>query len=214
MYNILSDFKKFLKTSIVDDKHLNFIIGIEKKLTNLLKELKASEAISETDYKKLKPRGSSFGVLYGLCKTHKKVLDKCPPLRPILSAIKTPSYNLAKFLVPLIEPITKNNFTVKNSFEFSKEICEQNPEYFMASLDVESLFINIPLKETIKICCDSPYKNQEMLCNISKNQFEKLLRAAHRNNCFLFEVTVYQQVDRVAMASPLRPSLANAFLAH
>ena len=214
MYNILSDFKKFLKTSIVDDKHLNFIIGIEKKLTNLLKELKASEAISETDYKKLKPRGSSFGVLYGLCKTHKKVLDKCPPLRPILSAIKTPSYNLAKFLVPLIEPITKNNFTVKNSFEFSKEICEQNPEYFMASLDVESLFINIPLKETIKICCDSPYKNQEMLCNISKNQFEKRLRAAHRNNCFLFEVTVYQQVDRVAMASPLRPSLANAFLAH
>ena len=214
MYNILSDSKQFVKSSVVDAKHLNFIIGTEKKLTNLVKELKTSEANSEIDYKKFKPRGSSFGVLYGLCKTHKKVLDKCPPLRPILSAIKTPSYNLAKFLVPLIEPITKNNFTVKNSFEFSKEICEQNPEYFMASLDVESLFINIPLKETIKICCDSPYKNQEMLCNISKNQFEKLLRAAHRNNCFLFEVTVYQQVDRVAMASPLRPSLANAFLAH
>ena len=214
MYNILSDSKQFVKSSVVDAKHLNFIIGTEKKLINLVKELKTSEANSEIDYKKFKPRGSSFGVLYGLCKTHKKVLDKCPPLRPILSAIKTPSYNLAKFLVPLIEPITKNNFTVKNSFEFSKEICEQNPEYFMASLDVESLFINIPLKETIKICCDSPYKNQEMLCNISKNQFEKLLRAAHRNNCFLFEVTVYQQVDRVAMASPLRPSLANAFLAH
>ena len=195
MYNILSDSKKFVKSSLVDDKHLNFIIGIEKKLTNLLKELKASEAISETNYKKLKPRGSSFGVLYGLCKTHKKVLDKCPPLRPILSAIKTPSYNLAKFLVPLIEPITKNNFTVKNSFEFSKEICEQNPEYFMASLDVESLFTNIPLEETIKICCDSLYKNQELLCNISKSQFEKLLRAALSNNYFLFDGIIYQQVD-------------------
>ena len=126
MCSILSDSKKFLKSSEVDDKHLNFIIGIEKKLTNLLKQLKASEAISEIDCKKLKPRGSSFGVLYGLCKTHKKVLDKCPPLRPILSAIKTP-YNLAKFLVPLIEPITKNNFAVKNSFEFSKEKYEQNP---------------------------------------------------------------------------------------
>ena len=113
MYNILSDSKKFVKSSVVDDKHLNFIIGIEKKLTDLLKELKASEAISETDYKKLKPRDSSFGVLYGFCKTHKKVLDKCPALRPILSAIKTPSYNLAKILVPLIKPITKNNFTVK-----------------------------------------------------------------------------------------------------
>ena len=125
MYSILLDSKKFVKSSVVDDKHLNFIIGIEKKLTNLLKQLKASEAISEIDYKKLK--GSSFGVLYGLCKTHKKVLDKCPPFRPILSAIKTPSYNLAKFSVPLIEPITKNNFAVKNSFEFSKEKYEQNP---------------------------------------------------------------------------------------
>ena len=85
MYNILSDSKKFVKSSVLDGKHLNFIIGIQKKLTSLLKELKASENISENDYKKLKPRGSSFGVLYSLCKTHKKLLDKCPPFRPILS---------------------------------------------------------------------------------------------------------------------------------
>ena len=81
----------------MDDKHLNFIIGTEKKLTDLLKELKALETISEIDYKKLKPRGSSFSVLCGLCKTHKKVINKCPPFRPILLAIKTPSYNLTKF---------------------------------------------------------------------------------------------------------------------
>ena len=91
MYSIQSDSKKFVKSSLVDDKQLNFIIGIEKKLTDLLKELRASETVSEIDYKKLKPRGSSLGVLYGLCKTHKEVLDKCPPFRPILSAIKTSS---------------------------------------------------------------------------------------------------------------------------
>ena len=38
---------------LVDDKHLNYIIGIETKLIDLLKELKASETISEIDYKKL-----------------------------------------------------------------------------------------------------------------------------------------------------------------
>ena len=98
IYNIILDSKKFMKSSAVDEKHFNFIIGIKKKLTNLLKELIASETISENDYKKLKPRGSSFNVLYGLCKTHKKVFDKCLPFRPILSAIKTLSYNLAKLL--------------------------------------------------------------------------------------------------------------------
>ena len=116
-----------MKSSVVDDKLLNFLIGIEKKLNDLLKELKASEATSTIDYKKRKPRGSSFGVLHGLCKTHEKVLDKCPLFRPILTAIKTSSYNLVKFLFLLIEPITKNNITVTNSFEFSKEICEQIP---------------------------------------------------------------------------------------
>ena len=48
----------------------------------------------------------------------------------------------------------------------------------MASLDVESLFTNIPLEETIKICCDSLSRDQELLSVINKNQFEKPLRAA------------------------------------
>ena len=104
-----------MKSSVVDDKHFIFIIGIEKRLTDLHKELKTSETISEIDYKRLKPRGSSFGALYSLCDTHKKVLDKCPPSRPILSAIKTHHYSLAKFLVPLIEPITKKKNKKKNS---------------------------------------------------------------------------------------------------
>ena len=163
MYNILSDSKKFVKTSVVDEKNFNFIIGIEKKLTNLLKQLKASETILEIDYKRLKPRGSSFDVLYGFCKTDKRALDKCPLFRPILSAIKTLCYNLAKSLLPLIELITKNNFTVKKNFQFSKEMCVKSSEYRMASLYVQCLFVNIPLEETIEICCDSFYKNQELL---------------------------------------------------
>ena len=83
----------------------------------------------------------------------------------------------------------------------------------MASLDVEFLFTNIPLDETIKICCDSLYKNQELLCNISKSQFEKILRAALSSNFFLFDGSIYQQIDGVAMGSSLGLSLAKAFLA-
>ena len=48
----------------------------------------------------------------------------------------------------------------------------------MASLDFESLSTNILFEETSKICYDSLYKNQELLSNINKNQFEKPLRTA------------------------------------
>ena len=111
MRNILSDSSKFTQVSIAEDKQMNFIVNVEKHITDLLKDLKNSKVISKTVYKSLKPRGSRFGILYGLCKVHKQLVDNCPPFRPIISAIKTPTYNPGKFLVSLLEPITTNIYT-------------------------------------------------------------------------------------------------------
>ena len=96
MRNILSDSSKFTQVSVAEDKQLNFIVNVENHITDLLRDLKNSEVIFETVYKSLKPRGSRFGILYGLCKVHKQLVDNCLPFRPIMSAIKTPTYNLAK----------------------------------------------------------------------------------------------------------------------
>ena len=167
MRNILSDSSKFTQVSVAEDKQLNFIVNVEKHITDLLKDLKNSEVIFETVYKSLKPRDSRFGILYDLCKVYKQLVDNCPPFRRIMSAIKTPTYKLAKFLVPLLEPITTNMCTIKNSFEFSKEIADQDPGLFMASLDVESLFTNITLEETISVCCDSLFSNNAKVNNIN-----------------------------------------------
>ena len=60
-----------------------------------------------------------------------------PPFWPILSALKTRTYNLAKFLVSILNPITKNEYTVKDSFQFTEEICDQDPTLSMGSLDVD-----------------------------------------------------------------------------
>ena len=116
---------------------------------NLLEKF---EVISETVSRSLKPRGSMFGILYALCRVYKQFVDKCPPFRPIISAIKTPTYNLAEFLVSLLEPIPTNMYTVKNSFESAREIAENDPGLFTISLDVVSLFTNILLEETINVC--------------------------------------------------------------
>ena len=68
--------------------------------------------------------------------------------------INTPSYKLAKFLVPILSPLTINEYTVKDSFAFAKEITKTDCNYVMASLDVESLFTNIPFEETIENCAN------------------------------------------------------------
>ena len=68
---------------------------------------------------------------------------------PILSAIATPTYELAKFLIPILKPLTENEYTVHDSFSFAREVSQFNSKDLMVSLDIESLFTNIPLEETI-----------------------------------------------------------------
>ena len=65
------------------------------------------------------------------------------PIPPILSALQTPTYNLAKFLVPILNLLTKNSYNVKDSFQFAEEICEPHPTFSMGNLEVDSLFTDI-----------------------------------------------------------------------
>ena len=50
------------------------------------------------------------GILYGNPKVHKTVVNNTPKFRPILSAINTPTYLLAKYLNPILSPLTTNEF--------------------------------------------------------------------------------------------------------
>ena len=169
--------------------------------------------MTDAQYRKVKAVGSRPGILYGLCKVHKAIVDICPPFRPILSAIGTPTYRLAKFLVPRLTSITYNELTVQDSFHFAKEILEQDSSLYMGSLDVDSLFTNIPLDETIDICTNLIYTdNTTTIEGIDKKEFKTLLTLATKESFFLFNETLYKQKDGVAMGSPLGPTLANAFL--
>ena len=55
-------------------------------------------------YKDLSSSGARTGIMYGLAKVHKIATDDLLSFRPILSVISTPTYKLAKFLVPILEP--------------------------------------------------------------------------------------------------------------
>ena len=55
--------------------------------------------------------------------------------RSILSSIGTCGYNLSKFLVPHLEHLTINEFTVKDSFSFADEISKhQNSDNFVMAI--------------------------------------------------------------------------------
>ena len=110
---LLKDSSKCKSIPVAPDKDLNYVINSEKRVTDLLKKLKNKNAISEETYNKLRPVGSKPGTLYGSAKVHKPLKNGLPPFRPILSVIGTPTYKMAKCLVPVLPDITQHEFTVR-----------------------------------------------------------------------------------------------------
>ena len=84
----------------------------------------------------------------------------------------------------------------------------------MGSLDVDSLFTNIPLDETIDICVNQLFENTDTVEGFKKSEPKQLLCLATKESYFIFNGLLYKQIDGVAMGSPLGPSLANAFLSY
>ena len=95
--SLLSDSSKFMQLPIDQDKWINYIINLESKLKDRFKVLKNEEKISEKEFDCICTVGTTSGVLYGNPKVHKTVVNNTPKFRPILSAINTPTYLLAKY---------------------------------------------------------------------------------------------------------------------
>ena len=205
---ILSDKSKFKE--IFEDP-FKVITRLEDRLARLLRKFLKLEIISKDTFNHLFSSGASPGVLYGLPKIHKIG----NPIRPVLSTINTFNYNVAKFFVPLLEPLTTNEYTLKNSLEFIKEINQVNlKDKVMASFDIQSLFTNIPLDETIKIIDNELFKNSTTYMGFTRKQFIDLLELSIKDSPFIFNDKVYTQIDGVSMGSCLGPTLANAFLCY
>ena len=208
MDSILRDTDKFL--GIKGDLY-PLILKNEDKLNRFLRQLKEKGSIGDRVYHQVYASGSKPGILYGLPKVHKSDI----PLRPILSAIGTHNYQLAKYLGPIINPITVNEYTVTDSFNFVKEVMGlDTSNSVMASFDVVSLFTNIPLNETIDICVNSLMDLGLLPGSMSHMDFKKLLTLAVKDVLFRFNDSTYTQIDGVAMGSPLAPILANAFMSY
>ena len=104
------------------------------------------------------------------------------------------------------------NFTIKDSFNFAKEITTYDSSLYMASLDLESLLTNIPLNETINNCVNDLHNKNLYNGKLSKRDLFKLLETVTDELSLIFDYLLYKQVDGVAIGSPLDPTLANASL--
>ena len=84
----------------------------------------------------------------------------------------------------------------------------------ITSFDVESLFTNIHLQETIDLCVELSFNDKPNIDDFAITDFHKLLIVTTSESLVLFDGEYYKQIDGVAMASPLGPTFTNLFLSY
>ena len=198
---ILSDTTKFVK--INKDPTNSIKTKVNKLITTLNatnNELKISKIIG--DYEP--------GYIYGNVKTHKPN----QALRPIISQVLTPTYEIAKTLNAIMTPYIPNTYMLNSTNQFIDLLKSSTCIGYTASLDVESLFTNVPVDETIEIIVKHVYNHITLAPpKIPELILRELLSICTKEMPFKTpDGSLYKQTDGVAMGSPLGPLFANFYM--
>ena len=94
--------------------------------------------------------------------------------------------NPTKILVPVLNLLNKNKDTIKVSFQFAEEIREQDPTLSMGSSNIDSLFTNNSLDETIGSCDNQLFENTHTVQRFTKSKLQQLLWLATKEFYFIF----------------------------
>ena len=190
-------------------KHYHPLLSKEKELENAIRKILPKEIADS-----ICPKGSRLAHLYGLPKTHKPQLA----MRPILSASGTYNFKLAKWLDEKLKPLSINKYTVSDPLKFAERLREKQMAEgdILVSYDVTSLFTNVPVDETIQLLTDKAFEkewfNWKYKLKLEIYELVQLLKLAVKHQLFQIDGKLYEQVDGVAMGSPLGPLMANTFM--
>ena len=185
----------------------------ERKITKELKNPEQGRHISKALVNKLKPTASRPPKLYGLPKIHKPDV----PLRPIVSCIGSPTYQLAKHITSPITPLTGlTSSFVKNSQHFVETIGEERllDDEAMVSFDVKSLFTSVPVDEALEVVQRRLEEDETLMerTELSPTHVTHLLELCLRTTYFKFQGSYYEQRDGAVMGSPVSPVVANIYM--
>ena len=107
-------------------------------------------------YENTRPKSNQTGRSFATAKTHKFdfinniTLDQLK-LCPIINQTGTYIYNASKVVAKYLRPLSKNKYSIHDTLTFPDllRIAEESDNSEDVSFDVESLFMNIPVKATI-----------------------------------------------------------------
>ena len=158
-----------------------------------LKQLNKGGELTNDMYDKVRPKSVKLARAHGLPEIH-KVFENIPSFCPIIETSGTTHHPVAElvYLSELLNSLTHNDCCLKDSFDAAMIISRilpqvrENDEYMFISLDVVSLFTNMPLKKSVNIILKRIYNEKQITTPLSKRSLKKLnLDTRQKNRLFL-----------------------------
>ena len=190
------------------EKHADMI----KKVVSDMWE---NEEISDKTYKYLTTNCTRTAQFYMLPKIHKSLTN--PPGRPIISGNDSPTEKISHMLDVILQPfVPKIRSYVKDTTDFIQQLSklkvDPNLDIILVTLDVTSLYTNIPhdgglqaIKNLLQRARPSSYKP-------SNGNILKLLEMVLKMNNFQFNDKNYLQINGTAMGTRVAPTYANLYM--
>ena len=181
-------------------------------------DLKNQNVIGEADHKFITQHLDQIEtpIFYGLPKIH-KMFDLFPPLRPIVSQIKSSTRRLSEYLDSFLKyQAQRTSSYIKDTKHFLQKIEELNQKplpanSILVTMDVSSLYTNIDHQEGAEACFLKLEERKNK--SISSHMLKSLILLVLRSTAFRFGNSIYKQVMGTSMGTPMAPNYANIFMA-
>ncbi|XP_067614295.1 uncharacterized protein [Eurosta solidaginis] len=184
---------------------------LQTKNNNLVDKLFKLDIITKAERNKLVTTTALAPRIYGLPKIHKPGM----PLRPICSAVGSPSHGLCKYIVNILKNVTANSvYNVKNTIDFKEKInntpiCDDET---LVSFDVVSLFPSVPIQLALDVIREKWAIIKEHT-KIPKQIFMEIVTFCIQDNrYFKFNDKIYTQLKGLPMGSPTSPVIADIIM--
>lgn len=211
---LLSDKHTYLNFDEFPNKRKKPINIMNDAVSSFLFELNQQDLLYKKFKNKTRPNSNPFTFtecqlpkLYCLPKLHKPGI----PFRPIVSTINSSIHLLAKVLLRELQKCNfTDNYIIKNSLSLVDKIKHYNipPQYKLISLDVSSLFTNIP-HSLVNIALDKRVQSIRQHCKIPYDSILEGITILFHNTYFQFNDNIYKQITGTPMGSPISPLLAD-----
>ena len=181
-----------------------------REVNTLLLQMRERNAIDEATQKYINSSNTRPARFYLLPKVHKPG----HPGRPIIYSNNAPTEKISQFvdyhLRPLVEKIPSYIKDTTHFLTKLQEIGTLPPNTLLATLDVSSLYTNIPHEEGISACGEA--LTSRTLQEPPTHDIIALINYILKKNNFVFGDKHYLQVHGTAMGTRMAPSYANLFM--